>query len=741
VIANRYPYALVLGSALAIAACGGGDITIPSDGEPAHITVTKGNEQRGRVGSTLTDSLVVKVTDTKDRAVAGASVAFAFTDGSGQVSPSPVTTGANGEAASSLTLGSRNGLVNGTAEVAVKAGVAPVIATFTATALPADANGIVAVSGDDQSAPVGSDLPAPLVVKVTDAFGNPIPGVSISWTVTGGGSVSPETTVTGVDGQASVTRTLGPIAAPQTTVATTASELAGSPLTFHHTATAGSANRIEKTSGDAQEALVGTELTDPLVVRVFDADNNPIPNEPVTWVPVNGQVPNGGNTTTDAQGYANIRWTLGLVPGTNTLTAVASRAGTSTVTFTATGRATPGPVPTQIALNGGDNQTSSVNSTLPVSLSVKVTSATGEPVSGVTVTWNAAGGGSVSSATSSTGTDGVAQVQRTLGSTPGQYTTTATVTGLAGSPVTFASTATAGSATVLVIQTQPSATATVNVVLDRQPVIQLKDAAGNDVSTAGVRVTATIQLGDGTLEGSKTKTTDGTGRAIFTNLKISGATGSHTLIFAATGFQSATSDPIDVQKGSTTTHIDSDNPDPSLPNEAVTIGFTVSSTSGTPTGDVTVTASPTVPGESCTATVAQGSCQITFSAIGERSLTATYVGDNLFNGSISGPAAHSVTNPVANPDSYTTPKETTLTVGFSNSLLQNDRGPAGAILSTERVAGSEPTKGTIRFFDSGGTFDYTPNAGETGTDTFRYLLRDSNSGLTNEATVTINITP
>ena len=50
---------------------------------------------------------------------------------------------------------------------------------------------------------------------VTDAFGNPISGVAISWTVEGGGTVSEATVNTDSEGRASVERQLGPAAGPQ----------------------------------------------------------------------------------------------------------------------------------------------------------------------------------------------------------------------------------------------------------------------------------------------------------------------------------------------------------------------------------------------------------------------------------------------------------------------------------------------------------------------------------------------
>ncbi len=43
------------------------------------------------------------------------------------------------------------------------------------------------VSGDDQRAVVNQEVAASLVVRVEDAFGNPVPGVTVSWAITSGG--------------------------------------------------------------------------------------------------------------------------------------------------------------------------------------------------------------------------------------------------------------------------------------------------------------------------------------------------------------------------------------------------------------------------------------------------------------------------------------------------------------------------------------------------------------------------
>ncbi|HEY9286101.1 MAG TPA: Ig-like domain repeat protein, partial [Pyrinomonadaceae bacterium] len=76
--------------------------------------------------------------------------------------------------------------------------------------------------------------------------------------------------------------------------------------------------------------------------------------------------------------------------------------------------------------------------------------------------------------------------------------------------------------------------------------------------------------------------------------------------------------------------ITTDNPDPSLTGQAVTVTFTVTGTAGTPTGNVTITASGGA--ETCTASVAAGQCDITLAAAGNRTLTATYSGDATYSG-------------------------------------------------------------------------------------------------------------
>jgi PKD repeat protein len=235
------------------------------------------------------------------------------------------------------------------------------------------------VAGDLQSAPVGTALPASLVVRVTDAFGNPVSGVPVNWTADGGGSVSAASTLTDVNGQTSVQRTLGPTAGPQTTSAT--ADLAGSPIIFNHTATAGNAARVLVFAGDGQEAAPGARLPEPLVVQVLDAQSNPIVGRAVTWViGIGDGSVDPATSNTDGEGKASTQWTLGPEPGRNTVNAVVSGVGVGA--FNATARAPK--ISSSTSIVSHQPEPSTVGQ--PVEIQVQVSGSGGTPTGTVNVT-------------------------------------------------------------------------------------------------------------------------------------------------------------------------------------------------------------------------------------------------------------------------------------------------------------------------------------------------------------------
>src|SRR3954451_16046094 len=93
----------------ALAACGGDNLLLPKDGEPAKISVETGDNQTAGVGQPLILPLSAKVTDPSGRAVQGAQVVFVPPPG-GTVDPrDTIRTGPDGLATASYTLSTTAG--------------------------------------------------------------------------------------------------------------------------------------------------------------------------------------------------------------------------------------------------------------------------------------------------------------------------------------------------------------------------------------------------------------------------------------------------------------------------------------------------------------------------------------------------------------------------------------------------------------------------------------------------------
>lgn len=133
----------------------------------------------------------------------------------------------------------------------------------------------------------------------------------------------------------------------------------------------------------------------------------------------------------------------------------------------------------------------------------------------------------------------------------------------------------------------------------------------------------------------------------FSGATLSGtptATGSFPITVTATdslGCSGSQSYMLSINTADTTTTITSHFPNPSSTVQEVTITYTVISSAGTPTGNVTVSDGAF----SCTGTVAAGACSLTFPTVGTRTITAQYSGDANFNVSTSTGVTHTVTSP------------------------------------------------------------------------------------------------
>ena len=449
-------------------------------GAAAQIQKTGGDAQTASVATTLPSAPSVTVRDRFGNAVAGATVTFAATGANGSVTGAAPTTNALGAAAvGSWTLGTTARTDTLTAAVS---GVASP-AVFTATA-SAGAAATIARSAGGTTGTVNANVSPTPAVAVSDQFGNPVAGVGVTFaataangTVTGGAVTTNASGVAAVGGWklATLTRT--------DTLTATSGSLAGSPVVFAVTAGAGAPATAAKNGGDGQTHAAGGAVDTAPSVIVKDQFGNPVPGVTVTFaVTGGGGTPTGASPATNAAGIAAVgSWQLGSTPGPNSLSATVS--GLPSLTFTATAVAGP---PAILLRVSPASRTDTIGATLPTD-SVRVTDALSNPVAGVTVTWTAGGGGSLTPGGATTNAAGYATAVRVLGATPGAVTDQATATGLTGSPAQFSVTTTTGHAATLLKGAGDNQTDTAGATLPVAYADTVKDRAGNPV--AGVTVT------------------------------------------------------------------------------------------------------------------------------------------------------------------------------------------------------------------------------------------------------------
>jgi plastocyanin len=201
------------------------------------------------------------------------------------------------------------------------------------------------------------------------------------------------------------------------------------------------------------------------------------------------------------------------------------------------GSDSPGPPSRSIAAFSGAPQTDTVLATLPNPLVVLVRE-NADPLAGVTVNWTAPGNGKVNgggTAQTTTGADGKASVTYQLGSTAGSQTPTAAATGLSGSPVSFAITATAGVATQIAKTAGDGGSAVINGQVTYT--VTARDSHNN--LKQGVTIDWAATGGGGSITPPQNTTgTNGTASATRT---LSGTEGAHTATATANGIAGAPS--------------------------------------------------------------------------------------------------------------------------------------------------------------------------------------------------------
>ena len=157
-------------------------------GPPATVALTGGNNQTPTVNTVFGAPLIaVTVLDSFGNPVPGVTVAFAGpTTGARASFPAAATTNASGVGQVTPTAGTIAGPYAITATVSGLPAV-----TFSATNVAGTAAAVTAHSGSGQSTRVTTAFTNPLVALVTDAFGNPVSGASVTFTAAPRGGAMP----------------------------------------------------------------------------------------------------------------------------------------------------------------------------------------------------------------------------------------------------------------------------------------------------------------------------------------------------------------------------------------------------------------------------------------------------------------------------------------------------------------------------------------------------------------------
>lgn len=443
-----------------------------NSGLAVRLIAHAGDNQSATVGSPLPSPLTVKAVDESGDPVAGLHVDFSLLSGDAVIllpaetgetgGEDPFATDSQGLARRTVQLGTTAGPVAISAQ-AVE-GDKTLTAAFKATARAAAAAAIEIAGGDGQvAAHAGAPLPNPLVVALSDGFGNPAPDEMVLFTVrSGSGSLVPADGRVTTDslGRAQVVYITGALAGLQTIAASPVS-LSGEEVLFSASVANGAANLVYM-QGDAQADTARGLLAQPVRFKVTRADDQPVASFPVTITAFNGgriaaAAAVGEDSLlqllTASDGTVSIYWRLGPVSGKQNLKVEAPGLQGSPRVVSAT--ASPAS-PFRIFAIAGDGQSGVVKTRLANPLTARVADRYGNPVADHPVQFHLlAGGGSLNSSgqnqySTKTNSAGAASVELILGDVAGVNVSRVEAVSqygsrpLTGSPLIFYASATAG---------------------------------------------------------------------------------------------------------------------------------------------------------------------------------------------------------------------------------------------------------------------------------------------------------
>jgi adhesin/invasin len=467
-------------------------------------------------------SAAVKLADSSGNPIAGVNVTLTVAGNAATlVGTTTAATDANGLA----TFANLSIDTTGTFQLQAAAGALSVLSTsFQIT--PAPSRTIAPVDGGGQSAAVNAAYALPLRAVVRDGLGNAVPGASVTFSAPASGAsvaFADSTTVTADNQGVAISPALTANGQPGSFDVIATTDNAPSPAAFHLTNLARAANRLTFVQ-QPTSTTAGQIMTPPVTVQVRDSAGNPVAQAGVPVTLVFNSAANLRSQTaaalTDATGLAIFASLNIAQAGTYTAQAQATGlASAQSAPFVITAN-----IPSKILATGGTPQSAPVSTAFPEVLQATLTDASGNPVSGVPVVFQAplAGAGATFGGTASvtvmTDQQGKAAAAITANNVAGTYIVTAT-TSLVTGEAQFVQTNLPLSLPSLAFSQQPG-NALAGQTIAPPVTVRIVDSSGAPVPTSGVPVALSLASGSGTLSGTTVRTTDGTGTATFGDLSI-----------------------------------------------------------------------------------------------------------------------------------------------------------------------------------------------------------------------------
>jgi len=308
----------------------------------------------------------------------------------------------------------------------------------------------------------------PLRAIPRDARGHPVIGLIAQWRLD-------DTSVAEVDTSGIVT---GKIAGRTFATATVSGISGKTPLMVVATAA-----DLATVAGGAQRATAGSLLPQAVVVRVTSRRSRPVEGVLVKFRLTDGQGSlEPASAVTDADGRARTVWTLGDLPGRQTLFATVERIDSALAVV-----AEAEPVAANTRLSAlTENVEGDAGREVTDTVAIHVTDSTGHALGDVPVSWIALDGGRAEAVDARTDSLGNARVRWTLGAKAGTQRIRAQVGSGHGKtavpPITLRASARAGAAVGFAIVSGDGQRGVAGEPLAKAIVVRVVDATGNGVA-------------------------------------------------------------------------------------------------------------------------------------------------------------------------------------------------------------------------------------------------------------------